>query len=95
MLAWCYPPCYPRRNKGLSRLGEGESGGVSFFEGDQSAGEVEEGEVVLFFLLQRIRMPRFRFSQEWVASTTQRRARQPGVRAFSLISSPRARMCGT
>ena len=23
-------------------------------------------------------MPRLRFSQEWVASTTQRRARQPG-----------------
>src|SRR6266545_1987767 len=46
------------------------------------------------FLHQRMRMPRFRFSQEWVASTTQRRARQPGVRALSLISSPRARMCG-
>src|SRR5712691_4544391 len=46
------------------------------------------------FLHQRIRMPRFRFSQEWVASTTQRRARQPGVCALSLISSPRARMCG-
>ena len=36
--------------KGLSRLGEGESGGVRFFEGDQAAGELEEGEVVLFFL---------------------------------------------
>jgi hypothetical protein len=46
------------------------------------------------FLDQRIRMPRLRFSQEWVASTTQRRARQPGVRALSLISSPRERMCG-
>ncbi len=46
------------------------------------------------FLHQRIRIPRFRFSQEWVASTTQRRARQPVVRALSLISSPRARMCG-
>ena len=32
--------------------------------------------------------------QEWVASTTQRRARQPDVRALSLISSPRARICG-
>ena len=32
------------------------------------------------FLDQRMRMPRLRFSQEWVASTTQRRARQPGVR---------------
>ena len=41
------------------------------------------------FLDQRMRMPRLRFSQEWQASTTQRRARQPGVRAFSLISSPR------
>jgi hypothetical protein len=38
-------------------------------------------------------MPRLRFSQEWLASTTQRRARQPGVRIFSAISSPRARMC--
>ena len=46
------------------------------------------------FLDQRIRMPRLRFSQEWVASTTQRRARQPGVRVLSLISSPRERMCG-
>ncbi len=46
------------------------------------------------FLHQRMRRPRFRFSQEWVASTTQRRARQPGIRAFNLISSPRARMCG-
>ena len=46
------------------------------------------------FLHQRMRMPRLRFSQEWVASTIQRRARQPGVWALSLISSPRARMCG-
>jgi len=33
-------------------------------------------------------------SHEWQASTTQRRARQPGVRALSSISSPRLRMCG-
>jgi len=46
------------------------------------------------FFDQRMRMPRLRFSQEWQASTTQRRARQPGVRSFSVISSPRARMCG-
>jgi len=46
------------------------------------------------FLDQRMRIPRLRFSQEWAASTTQRRARQPGVRTFSAISSPRARMCG-
>ena len=46
------------------------------------------------FFDQRIRMPRLRLSQEWQASTTQRRAFQPGVRAFNLISSPRARMCG-
>jgi hypothetical protein len=46
------------------------------------------------FFDQRIRIPRFRLSQEWVASTTQRRARQPGVRILSAISSPRARMCG-
>jgi hypothetical protein len=46
------------------------------------------------FLDQRMRMPRLRFIQEWAASTTQRRARQPGVRIFSAISSPRARMCG-
>jgi len=45
------------------------------------------------FFDQRIRMPRLRFSQEWLASTTQRLARQPGVRIFSAISSPRARMC--
>jgi len=45
------------------------------------------------FFDQRMRMPRLRFSQEWLASTTQRRARQPGVRIFSAISSPRARMC--
>ena len=36
--------------KGLSRLGEGESSGVGFLEGDQAAGELEEGEVVLVFL---------------------------------------------
>jgi hypothetical protein len=46
------------------------------------------------FFDQRMRIPRLRFSQEWVASTIQRRARQPGVRTFSAISSPRARMCG-
>ena len=46
------------------------------------------------FFDQRIRIARLRFSQEWLASTTQRRARQPGVRTFSAISSPRARMCG-
>ena len=46
------------------------------------------------FLDQRMRMARLRFSQECVASTTHRRARQPGVRALSLISSPRVRMCG-
>jgi hypothetical protein len=46
------------------------------------------------FFDQRIRIPRLRLSQEWLASTTQRRARQPGVRTFSAISSPRARMCG-
>jgi hypothetical protein len=34
-----------------------------------------------------------RFSHEWQASTTQRRARHPGTSAFSVISSPRARMC--
>jgi len=36
--------------KGLSRLGEGEPGGVGFLEGDQAAGELEQGEVVLLFL---------------------------------------------
>ena len=54
--AWRLSP-YPRSErvgrlaaKGLSRLGEGVSGGVGFLEGDQAAGEVEEGEVVLVFL---------------------------------------------
>jgi hypothetical protein len=46
------------------------------------------------FFDQQIRIARLRFSQEWLASTTQRRARQPGVRTFSAISSPRAQMCG-
>jgi hypothetical protein len=46
------------------------------------------------FFDQRIRIPRLRLSQEWVASTTQRRARQPGTWSLSAISSPRARMCG-
>jgi hypothetical protein len=46
------------------------------------------------FFDQRIRIARLRLSHEWQASTTQRRARQPGVRAFSSISSPRLRMCG-
>ncbi len=46
------------------------------------------------FFDQRIRSARLRLSQEWLASTTQRRARQPGVRILSAISSPRARMCG-
>src|SRR3990170_1890265 len=36
--------------KGLSRLGEGEPGGVGFLERDQAAGELEQGEVVLVFL---------------------------------------------
>jgi hypothetical protein len=46
------------------------------------------------FLDQRISSARLRLIQEWHASTTQRRARQPGVRSFSSISSPRVRMCG-
>ena len=46
------------------------------------------------FLDQRMRIPRLRFSQEWQASTTQRRAFHSGLWAFSSISSPRARMCG-
>jgi hypothetical protein len=46
------------------------------------------------FFDQRIRSERLRLSQEWQASTTQRRARQPGVRSLSVISSPRVRMCG-
>jgi hypothetical protein len=46
------------------------------------------------FLDQRIRIARLRFSQEWAASTTQRRARQLGSRTFSASSSPRERMCG-
>jgi hypothetical protein len=31
-------------------LGEGEACGVGFLESDQSAGELEQGEVVLVFL---------------------------------------------
>jgi len=31
-------------------LAEGKAGGVGFLEGDQAAGELEEGEVVLVFL---------------------------------------------
>ena len=46
------------------------------------------------FFDQRIRIPRSLLSQLWLASTTQRRARQPGVRTLSAISSPRLRMCG-
>jgi transposase len=46
------------------------------------------------FFDQRMRIPRLRLSQEWVASTTQRRARHPGRWSLSAISSPRARMCG-
>ena len=45
------------------------------------------------FFDQRTSRARLRFSQEWQASTTQRRARQPGVRSLSSISSPRLRMC--
>jgi hypothetical protein len=37
---------------------------------------------------------RLRLIQEWQASTTQRRARQPGVRSLASISSPRLRTCG-
>ena len=80
--------------KGLSRLGERESGGVGFLEGDQAACELEEGEWFSSFFDQRIRIARLRLSHEWQASTTQRRARQPGVRALRSISSPRLRMCG-
>jgi hypothetical protein len=46
------------------------------------------------FFDQRIRIARLRLSHEWQASTTQRRARQPGVLALSSISSRRVRMCG-
>jgi hypothetical protein len=45
------------------------------------------------FFDQRMRIPRLRLSHEWQASTTQRRARQSGLRCLSLISSPRVRMC--
>ncbi len=45
------------------------------------------------FFDQRTRRARLRLSQEWQASTTQRRARQLGVRSLSSISSPRVRMC--
>src|SRR6266545_2802942 len=37
-------------------------------------------------------MRRKRFSQEWVRSTTQRRARKPASRASAFFSSPRERM---
>jgi len=66
---------------------------VGLFERDEAAGELEECEVVLVFLGPADEDPRLRLSQLWLASTTQRRARQPGVRTFSAISSPRARMC--
>jgi hypothetical protein len=46
------------------------------------------------FFDQRIRIARLRFSHEWHASTTQRRAFQSGFLALRSISSPRARMCG-
>ena len=46
------------------------------------------------FLDQRIRIARLRFSHEWQASTTHRRARQSGLLSLSSISSPRARICG-
>ncbi len=46
------------------------------------------------FFDQRMSIPRLRFSQEWQASTIQRRAFHSGLWAFSSISSPRARMCG-
>jgi hypothetical protein len=46
------------------------------------------------FFDQRIRIARLRFSHEWQASTTQRRARQPGWLVLRSISSPRLRMCG-
>ena len=40
----------PPPTKGLSRLGGGEGGEAGFLEGDQAAGELEDGEVVLVFL---------------------------------------------
>ena len=46
------------------------------------------------FFDRRIRIARLRLSHEWQASTTQRRAFQPGVLALSSISSRRVRMCG-
>ena len=45
------------------------------------------------FFDQRMRRARLRLSQEWQASTSQRRARQPGVCSFCLISSVRLRIC--
>src|SRR5712691_7217841 len=44
------------------------------------------------FFDQRMRSARERLSQEWVRSTTQRRARKPASRAIALASSPRQRM---
>jgi len=46
------------------------------------------------FFDQRISSARLRLSQEWQASTIQRRARQPGVRSLRSISSPRVQMYG-
>ena len=69
---------------------------AGLLEGDEAAGEHQEVEVVLFLLRPADEgIPRLRFSHEWQASTTQRRARHPGTRSLSLISSPRERMWGT
>src|SRR6266487_4258118 len=40
----------PHTVKGLSRLGCGEERTAGFLEGDETGGELEEGEVVLVFL---------------------------------------------
>jgi transposase len=46
------------------------------------------------FFDQRTSRPRKRLSQEWVRSTTQRRARKPASRSSACFSSPRERTCG-
>jgi phytoene dehydrogenase-like protein len=67
---------------------------LAFLNAIRPLASISRARWLLSFLDQRIRSARLRFSQEWHASTTQRLARQPGVASLSLISSPRARMCG-
>jgi hypothetical protein len=56
--------------------------GVCFLKAIRPLASCRKARWFSSFLDQRMRMPRLRFSHEWVASTTQRRARHVGSQSL-------------